>query len=164
MGLNCSHGAWRGAHSAFHKWRIEIAGLIGIPLELMEGFYNEGYISDSGLELAMDWIMPRNGGPLCGDYRGSILYHYIESVRLHLPLQWEMLRPNPLHILLHHSDCDGYIAPEDCRIIADRLQELIRFLPKEKDPGHIGYWDKKTQTFIDGLRSAASANEPLLFR
>lgn len=77
-------------------------------------------------------------------------------------VRWDQLKPDPLHVLLHHSDCDGEIAPEDCAKIADRLEELLPKLPDGDHP-HIGNWRDKTQRFIDGCRAAAAANEPLDF-
>ncbi len=38
MGLDTSHNAWHGAYSAFMRWRTEIARLIDVPLDKMEGF------------------------------------------------------------------------------------------------------------------------------
>jgi hypothetical protein len=38
MGLNTSYGAWDGAYSSFHRWRVMLASKIGINLEDMEGF------------------------------------------------------------------------------------------------------------------------------
>lgn len=74
-----------------------------------------------------------------------------------LPIKWECLKPSPLHILLSHSDCDGYIAPDDCGAIAIELEKLIPKIPDE--------WGKeKTVQFIKGLRLASECNEPLLFR
>ena len=61
------------------------------------------------------------------------------------------------------SDCDGEIAPEDCAKIAERLQSLIKLLPKGDSGGHIGDYRDKTQKFIDGCRLAPKNNEPLEF-
>jgi hypothetical protein len=126
MGLDVSHGAWHGAYSAFHRWRLKLATLAHIPLHRMEGYYRE---------------LPEDQD------RAPVL-----------PLTWESLPPDPLHILLEHSDCDGDIAPEDCAKLADRLEELLPLLPNEDDD-----WRNKTQRFIDGLRLATSRNEPLEF-
>ena len=69
---------------------------------------------------------------------------------------WESLKPDPLHKLLHHSDCDGEIETKDCAAIADRLESL---LPQITDEYYLG----KTEQFIEGLRLAASANEDVVF-
>jgi hypothetical protein len=71
---------------------------------------------------------------------------------------------DPLTILLSHSDCDGEIAAEDCASIADRLEQLMPALKIAGEAGgHIGNFADKTQQFIDGLRTAAAANEPVDF-
>lgn len=70
-----------------------------------------------------------------------------------------------------HSDCDGEISPEMCKIVADEL-ELI--LPKveelektEQVHGHLlrdGGYVEVTKRFIEGCRLAHERNEPLEFR
>lgn len=81
-----------------------------------------------------------------------------------LPIKWECLKPNPLHELLNHSDCDGEIHSENCAAIADELEKLIPLLPEENSIGHIGSWKNKTQEFVDGLRLAAQSGEALRFQ
>ena len=148
MGLDCSHGAWSGAYSAFMRWRRKLAQVAGLPpLDLMEGFYV----------------------PLGGDGMPATLYHgfntepWMADLDRLLPIRWACLKPSPLHELLYHSDCDGEIAAEHCGAIADALEELIPFLPDEDDGGHIGNWREKTRTFVNGLRDAAAAGEALSF-
>jgi hypothetical protein len=60
-----------------------------------------------------------------------------------------------LEVLLHHSDCDGYIDTRDCGPIADSLEKLL--------PRTEGWHTGATRQFIDGLRAAAKAGEPVLF-
>lgn len=151
MGLDISHGAWSGAYSAFSRWRTEIARLAGIPLPLMEGFYS--HCSSEWDELIKEKDIASNWS----------LGAFFKTVHPSLPLKWELLRPDPLHVLLNHSDCDGDIAPEDATKIADRLQELLPLLPMAENEGHIGNWKDKTSEFIEGCRLAASQNEPLHF-
>lgn len=146
MGLDTSHGAWHGAYSAFMRWRQEIARIAGIPLELMEGFYGPKIN-----EIALAGFAGKNAEPL------------MEMVARNCPIKWAALKPDPLHVLLSHSDCDGEIAPNDCAKIADRLEEIIPQLPAGDGGGHIGNWRDKTRTFIDGCRAAAAAKEPLDF-
>ena len=64
--------------------------------------------------------------------------------------------------LLHHSDCDGEIAAEMCGPIADALELLMI----EKMPARATYDEMRpaTERFIAGLRRAAAAGEPVLFR
>lgn len=147
MGLDTSHDAWHGAYSAFMRWRIMIAKWAGMPpLELMEGFWEKGSYRDPFVEYA-------KSSP-------NLAQQYYDS----LPIRWSSLKPDPLHKLLFHSDCDGEIASEDCGPIADRLKELLPLLPKGDSGGHIGDYRDKTQQFINGLRRAAEAGENLLFR
>lgn len=139
MGLSCSHGAWSGAYSAFHRWRCKLAEVAGLPpLDLMDGFYDP-------TRLTVDVRRVMSG--LLGQ----------------LPIQWECFKPSPLHELLHHSDCEGTIPADRCGPIADALEELLPMLPHGDAGGHIGNWKDKTETFIAGLRSAADAGESLEF-
>lgn len=116
----------------------------------MEGFFQT---AEDGL----------GGGTL---YFGQLTDLWQEKVKLleeRLPIRWDCLKDRPLHILLYHSDCDGEIAQEDCGPIADDLESLLPLLPDEEAAGHIGHWRTKTQAFIDGLRKAAAAGQPLEF-
>ena len=151
MGLDCSHDAWHGAYSAFHRWRCKLAEVAGLPpLELMEGFYARLYPRESSLPTLY------HSGP-------SGTHEWLRGIDERLPIKWECLKPDPLHELLHHSDCEGEIAAEACGPIADSLERLLPLLPSGDGGGHIGLWHEKTQQFIDGLRRAAAANEPLDF-
>jgi hypothetical protein len=59
--------------------------------------------------------------------------------------------------LLNHSGCDGELTPEECRIVAPRLRQLVM------------KWDaddadkKKAYMLADGMESAANANQELWF-
>ena len=165
MGLDTTHGCWHGAYSAFGRWRDGLAKAAGIPLQLMEGYYSNDPSDWRGPpdKTSLEWAAPRDGGPLCQSHHGPMLYHWIERVVEWLPISWDVLKPDALHVLLNHSDCDGEIAAEDCAPLADRLEELLPLLPTEYDAGHIGDWRVKTQTFIDGLRLAASRGEAVEF-
>lgn len=161
MGLDCSHGAWHGAYSAFHRWRVQIAAAVGIPLDFMEGFYSDGEDS-TGIHLTIRLVAYREAAEV---REGAI--SQADSLRRYLkpfPLKWETLRPDPLHHLLHHSDCEGEITPKRCAAIAKRLDEVVDLLPDEDQGGHIGNIRDKTRTFAAGCRAAAAANEPLRFR
>ncbi len=173
MGLDTSHGCWHGAYSAFNRWRIEIAKAAGLPpLDLMEGF----------------WGSPRAESPPCGlplsikcaaNMLKRATYEWspkqpgeAESHRPHEsllsafdfdPIRWDCLKPDPLHELLHHSDCEGEIPWESCEGIADSLERILPNLPDEDAGGHIGNWRDKTQQFINGLRLAAEQKENVEF-
>lgn len=143
MGLHISHGCWQGAYSAFSVWRTKIAEVAGFPpLCLMQGFWMLGETGDP-IKYLPDWMQDQISGSL--------------------PIKWEPYQSDPLVILLHHSDCDGEIAWQDCLAIAQRLEEIIHLLPAEDDPGHIGNWNNKTQKFIDGLKLAHSNEENVVF-
>ena len=165
MGLDVSHGCWSGAYSAFMRWRRQIAKCAGIPLPLMEGYYVPPN------EEVLEWLRPREGGPLCRSHLGPALTYWLDDVQSALPLSWEPFRWNwrvgfsdPLIVLLNHSDCDGKIDSEDCAHLAERLEGLLPQLRElSDDPGHIGSWVEKTQRFIDGLRLAAAAGEAVEF-
>lgn len=165
MGLDTTHGCWHGAYSAFGRWRDELARVAGIPLQLMEGFYSTDPSSFRGApsSQALEWIAPREGGPLCQSHYGPELHYWAQRIIKWIPISWDALKPDVLHVLLNHSDCDGEIEADHCAPLADRLEELLPLLPVTPDPGHIGDWRIKTQTFIDGLRLAASRNEPVGF-
>ena len=151
MGLDTSHDAWSGAYSAFHTWREMIVDAAGLPpLVLMEGFYQPLY---------------------CRGYSPPTLWYgletmetkYMDDLDNFLPIKWECLKPSPLHELLCHSDCEGEIPADHCAAIADALEAVIPKLPDKDVGGHIGNVRKKTQRFVDGLRAAAEAGEPLDF-
>ena len=145
MGLDTSHDAWHGAYSAFMRWRQKIAQAAGLPpLELMEGFFEPDSYRDPFREYAKAWP------DLAKAFYGS------------LPIKWECLRPDPLYVLLSHSDRDGEIVASDCGPIADRLEQLMPLL-KGDGGGHIGDYRDKTEQFIKGLRKASKAGEPLDF-
>lgn len=70
-----------------------------------------------------------------------------------------------------HSDCDGEISPEMCKVIADELEEILHKIEElaktEPAYGHIerdGGWVAVTKGFIEGCRLAHEQNEPLEFR
>lgn len=52
MGLDVSHDAWRGAYSAFMRWRQHVAEKAGLPpLMTMEGFTTDGGITWSSVDV-----------------------------------------------------------------------------------------------------------------
>lgn len=125
MGLDTTHGCWSGSYSGFGKWRTSIAREIGIDLDSMQGFAR-------GVKRC----------PTCGH----------ESLS---GVSWDALKPDPLHIVLSHSDCDGSIRWQDCEAIAARLEEVAPRLANE--------WQEDTARFVAGLREAASLREDVEF-
>jgi hypothetical protein len=153
MGLDCSHDAWHGSYSAFARWREKIAELAGVPLGLMDGFLGYSF-GDADVEAFLK------------NYRGTdagAFYHLVRAAVRTVPIAWSSLKPSALHELLNHSDCDGQIAAEKCGPLADALEQLLPEMPDGGEPGHVGSYRATTRTFIDGLRRAAAANEPLGF-
>ena len=69
---------------------------------------------------------------------------------------WDSLRPDVLHKLLNHSDCDDEINTEDCAPLADRMEALLPNIESD-------YWREKAEGFIAGLRLAASKQENVEF-
>jgi hypothetical protein len=81
-------------------------------------------------------------------------------------IDWALLKPDPLHGLLHHSDCGGELPIGTLLPLADRLEELLPKMPREASWGHIardGGYRGVTERFIAGLRRAAEADEPVEF-
>ena len=155
MGLDTTHDCWHGAYSAFHRWRCMIAKAAGVPLLLMDGFYSD---RDRGMGLRTSLKYATAGAD-------SIWTRSLQGDLFDwLPISWDALKPDPLHVLLSHSDCDGEIASKDCGPIADRLEALLPALEEAGDGGgHIGHYAEKTRTFIAGLREAAERGENVEF-
>lgn len=143
MGLDCSHNAFHGAYSAFNSFLQEVAHAIG-------GSYPPHWKRDISGRL----IQPLQ--------RDESLY----DNRWYWGDQGYSHESNPgLSEFFCHSDCDGEISPEMCKIVADELEPLLEKMPEES-LGHIaarGGYRKVLQYFIDGCRAAHAANEPLDF-
>lgn len=180
MGLDTTHDCWHGAYSAFMRWRRGIAKAAGIPLDLMEGFWSLDEYKQEILEKNMPrkhaFAPSESGGFVAtrdslsealaeriGRGDAGVLADELSSIAQHLPIRWDALKPDPIHYLLNHSDCEGHIAWSHCKKLADRLEELLPLLPEEDAGGHIGVWREKTQMFIDGLRLAHSKKERVEF-
>lgn len=71
-------------------------------------------------------------------------------------IPWDEYLNHPLYELLNHSDCDGDIAWDKCKVIADGLIEI---LPKLEQ----SYMIDKTTKFIKGLMLAYNQQEKLEF-
>lgn len=89
-------------------------------------------------------------------------YEGMPSVQC-LPIRWEALRPDVVHILLQHSDCEGKIDHSDCATLAGRLTELLPSLPLADDSTRNGWIRAATTAFIEGLLLASSRNEDVEF-
>lgn len=142
MGLDTSHDCWHGAYSAFSRWRDKLAEVAGYTFH--EGQYGHQIVD-------LDWgsVEATIGKELLRDWPA-------------MPVRPDGT-PDPLIVLLAHSDCEGSIQVEFLGPLADRLEELLPGLEGEDGSGHIGLYTEKTQTFIDGLRRAAAAGERVEF-
>lgn len=148
MGLDVTYDCWSGSYGAFNVFREEIARAANIPLNLMEGYYKDDRVS-----------------LLLKDLKDVPLY-VTESLEMNitswLPIKWETLRPDPLLVLLNHSDCDGIIEVEHLLPLADRLDEITPLLPGADGKYRWNFQDKARQ-FALGLRDAASCGEAVEF-
>lgn len=68
--------------------------------------------------------------------------------------------------LFNHSDCDGELTPEQCKLIAEGLQEIINKIDLSSfinDPELSYMYDRAIQ-FRDGCLLAYSLNESIKFQ
>lgn len=134
MGLDTDYGCWRGAYSAFTRWRNKLAEVAGYPLVRDDhGYEYAGVVNDPRWTDA--------------NFQG----------------EWSLPPEDPLLILLVHSDCDGTIPAKLVPFLRMRLEQLLPLLPDEDNGGHIGNWRDKTQAFIDGLAKAEADGEGVDF-
>lgn len=72
-------------------------------------------------------------------------------------LSWDTIT-TPLKPLLNHSDCDGELAPDECRQVAPKLREVIDAVWPED------CYDRQAGLELaNGMDAAAAAGEPLQF-
>jgi len=139
MGLDTSHNCWHGAYSAFSRWRDQLARAAGYEIARVD-------IGDSFIGM-----------------RETVLIDWGHIVDKNYLGEWDETPPDPLIVLIAHSDCDGVIHPAQAGALADRLAELLPLLPEGEAPGHVRHWRNTTQEFIDGLRAAVEADEDVVF-
>jgi hypothetical protein len=132
------------------RWREEVAKASGLPpLRLMQGFYEPDSRS--------------NIFRTCWEFGEVGEKHFaVKLLDESLPIKWDCLKPSALHELLYHSDCGGEIEWDRCEPIADELEKLLPKLEGDFG-GHIGDIKAKTETFINGLRSAHNNKENVEF-
>lgn len=116
MGLDTSHNAWHGPYTAFNRFRVRLAEMVGINLRQMDG-----YGGNNSWDSVSDGLAP----------------------------------------LLNHSDCDGELSPDECKMIADRLDELM---PKIQitTPGD-SYFYQQVLKFRNGCIEAYKEKEAIDF-
>jgi hypothetical protein len=125
------------------EWRLELAKVAGVPLPLMDGFWDG--------PLKLDRSDPR---------------HFATALRglnAWLPMQWQWLCPDVIHDLLHHSDCEGSLPWERLNGLAARLEELAEQQSAEPWLGSAYGVRYFTLKFAAGCREAADAREDLIF-
>lgn len=74
--------------------------------------------------------------------------------------QWANVKDDLTH-LLNHSDCDGGIKPQHCKLIAKRLDEIVDTVTDHED--ETGYFREKMRTFSKGCKLAARKKQTLEF-
>lgn len=80
---------------------------------------------------------------------------------IYLPDGFREQHPGLL-VLLMHSDCDGDMSPEDCRLIAAELRALS--VEESLSGGHMPSVQEAVGRFAAGCEAAADAGERLEFR
>ena len=149
MGLDCSHGAFNGAYSAFNRLRQAVCFVMG-------GSFPPHYQYNADFSVVVSDDFPQ-----IAQYRTDLDHANIYFGR-------DLENDSGLFVFLQHSDCGGEISPEMCVRVADELEVL---LPKidmltKSSGGHIeaqGGYGAVLRKFIKGCRRAASDHEPLLF-
>lgn len=142
MGLYVTHDCFRGGYSRFHHFRQCVAKVVGVPLLLMEGFFDrEEWMVCAGETLAHKKLMENR----------------LES----LPVSWKAWEDDPIALFLHHSDCDGEISWEDAVPIAERLEQIAPHIEWDGRDD----WDFRAHAlqFAAGLRRAAELRENVEF-
>lgn len=124
MGLDTSHGCWHGPYSQFMRWRLWLAKQVGVPLQLMEGFYKWTWDVDD-LTFDRDWKAIHDSS---SDFnRSHCWWETLDAFKeVGRPIPWSIMNGDPIVILLHHSDCDGKISWWECKPIAIRLARILR--------------------------------------
>jgi len=156
MGLDTTHDCWHGGYIGFNVWRTMLAKAAGIPLGLMEGHF-DWELEDEDASNALG-CRATNGESL------PWLWELARGAVGCVPIKWEALKPDILHVLLHHSDCDGELEAKHCLPLAHRLDELTPMMPDGRGDYPVELWRDRTRKFADGLRLAGGANESVEFR
>lgn len=135
MGLDCSHGAFSGAYSAFNRFRQSVAEACG-------GSYpphSQKFAARVPRCSPLDWYWTESEVP--PEHRGAA------------------------RLFFDHSDCDGSIAPNDAARVAAFLRWAAPrmagvcdgHLSDFKRIGDVAI------RFADGCEEAFAAGEPLVF-
>jgi hypothetical protein len=77
-------------------------------------------------------------------------------------MAWEFAPYPEIHSFLYHSDCDGYLTPEECEQIEPLLRRIVETFPDTEEYR----WDtdkKMGLELCDGMRRAIELNENFVF-
>ncbi len=150
MGLDVSHNAFSGAYSAFNRLRQAVAAATG-----------------DGGSYPPHWQYNQDGS-LRKDTKGNVmLIDSFDEDKFYVGGDYTYENNRGLFEFLQHSDCDGMIEPDMCKMVADDLQALLPSVEKLEweSNGHLSRLGivGTLQRFIDGCIAAHEANEPLEF-
>lgn len=96
MGLNTTHNAFHGSYSAFTLFRKAVAAAAGGSYPPHDPSLRDG-----------------SGKPLSDD-----LWYFDNDITT--------AEKSPgLAIFLNHSDCDGFMTPSECKMVADEIEALL---------------------------------------
>lgn len=79
------------------------------------------------------------------------------------PIRWNLLAPDPIYVLLSHSDCDGEISVHDLPGLAQRLGEIADAERARDDGGGSMGMAELCEKFANGCRAAIKAGENVEF-
>ena len=72
MGLHTTHGCWRGAYSAFMRWRMKLAEVAGFPpLLMMDGYFHAYPVDTPASKTAGDAMSTWSSSTLPGCFGHS---------------------------------------------------------------------------------------------
>lgn len=139
MGLDTSHDCWHGPYSSFKRFREEVAAAAKEHYGYEPNYEGHPFRAYMGW-----WDHDFHGHP---GSRGAD-YHEYDHI---------------LDVFFIHSDCDGYIFPNDAEPLADALDALVGYL--DDDPNNHRFWSAREtlRTFIKGLREAVNNYEVVTF-
>lgn len=127
MGLDCSHDAWHGPYSQFHRWRVWLGKQIGLPFELCLGIA-PALTDDQRARL--DWFGDRSETRCIEDWSLRKVASDL-ATGYTTPIHLDLMAGHPLYPIFAHSDCDGRINWWDAGRIAVFLAQLLRRVPSD---------------------------------
>jgi len=135
MGLDCSHDAFSGGYARFNHMRYKIlsaaVGRTIIPFEPKSDKFLAGLFGEC-----------------------NVTYENLGG-------EWKTVPEEPLMILIAHADNEGFITPEHCILLHNRILELMPEIEKIVDDS---YQLGLIQAFAAGCLLAHSEGERLEFR